>query len=75
MEYPPADARAAPSPSASGPNDVVMDIASSPKRPRDPAQDNKLAPHRLYYVLARLLTPPKGVWEGPRAVVHLPRNT
>eukprot|EP00962_Isochrysis_galbana_P002700 scaffold744_cov111-Isochrysis_galbana.AAC.5 len=31
-------------------------------------------PHRLY-VLARLLTPPKGVWEGPRAIVHLPRNT
>eukprot|EP00962_Isochrysis_galbana_P005127 scaffold1404_cov194-Isochrysis_galbana.AAC.1 len=24
----------------------------------------QLAPHRLY-VLARLLTPPKGVWEGP----------
>eukprot|EP00962_Isochrysis_galbana_P025131 scaffold7723_cov100-Isochrysis_galbana.AAC.4 len=23
----------------------------------------------------RLLTPPKGVWEGPRAIVHLPRNT
>mmetsp|Transcript_30756 Transcript_30756/g.98238 ORF Transcript_30756/g.98238 Transcript_30756/m.98238 type:complete len:522 (+) Transcript_30756:266-1831(+) len=34
----------------------------------------QLAPHRLY-VLARLLTPPKGVWEGPRAIVHLPRNT
>eukprot|EP00962_Isochrysis_galbana_P020652 scaffold6040_cov132-Isochrysis_galbana.AAC.3 len=31
-------------------------------------------PHRLY-VLARLLTPPKGVREGPRAIVHLPRNT
>eukprot|EP00962_Isochrysis_galbana_P020877 scaffold6128_cov147-Isochrysis_galbana.AAC.5 len=41
MEYPPADARAAPS--ASGPNDVVMDIASSPKCPRDPAQDNKVS--------------------------------
>eukprot|EP00962_Isochrysis_galbana_P027508 scaffold8634_cov115-Isochrysis_galbana.AAC.16 len=35
----------------------------------------QLAPHRLYYVLARLLTPPKGVWEGPRAIAHLPRNT
>eukprot|EP00962_Isochrysis_galbana_P021744 scaffold6430_cov133-Isochrysis_galbana.AAC.2 len=34
----------------------------------------QLAPHRLY-VFARLLTPPKGVWEGPRAIVHLPRNT
>eukprot|EP00962_Isochrysis_galbana_P016518 scaffold4736_cov118-Isochrysis_galbana.AAC.8 len=34
----------------------------------------QLAPHRLY-VLARLLTPPKGVWEGPRAMVRLPRNT
>eukprot|EP00962_Isochrysis_galbana_P020658 scaffold6050_cov107-Isochrysis_galbana.AAC.2 len=33
MEYPPADARAAPS--ASAPTDTVMDIASSPKRPRD----------------------------------------
>eukprot|EP00962_Isochrysis_galbana_P031600 scaffold10291_cov146-Isochrysis_galbana.AAC.4 len=21
------------------------------------------------------LTPPKGVWEGPRALIHLPRNT
>eukprot|EP00962_Isochrysis_galbana_P027578 scaffold8662_cov110-Isochrysis_galbana.AAC.1 len=40
-------------------------------RPQAAAQ---LAPHRLY-VLARLLTPPKGVWEGPRAIVHLPRNT
>eukprot|EP00962_Isochrysis_galbana_P058208 scaffold31103_cov129-Isochrysis_galbana.AAC.1 len=37
----------------------------------------QLAPHRRLYVLARLLTPPKGVWEGPRAIVivHLPRNT
>eukprot|EP00962_Isochrysis_galbana_P014045 scaffold4002_cov123-Isochrysis_galbana.AAC.5 len=34
----------------------------------------QLAPHRLY-VFARFLTPPKGVWEGPRALVHLPRNT
>eukprot|EP00962_Isochrysis_galbana_P007929 scaffold2157_cov133-Isochrysis_galbana.AAC.2 len=33
-----------------------------------------LAPHRLY-VIARFLTPPKGVWEGPRALIHLPRNT
>eukprot|EP00962_Isochrysis_galbana_P053455 scaffold24896_cov110-Isochrysis_galbana.AAC.1 len=41
MEYPPADARAAPS--ASEPNDTVMDIASSPKRPRDPAQDNRVS--------------------------------
>eukprot|EP00962_Isochrysis_galbana_P059094 scaffold32517_cov105-Isochrysis_galbana.AAC.4 len=39
MEQTPADARAAPS--ASVPNDVDMGIASSPKRPRDPAQDNK----------------------------------
>eukprot|EP00962_Isochrysis_galbana_P040177 scaffold14528_cov104-Isochrysis_galbana.AAC.3 len=35
---------------------------------------SQLAPHRLY-VFARFLTPPKGVWEGPRALVHLPRNT
>eukprot|EP00962_Isochrysis_galbana_P031608 scaffold10294_cov118-Isochrysis_galbana.AAC.4 len=41
MEQSPADARAAPS--ASAPNDIVMDIASSPKRPRDPAQDNKVS--------------------------------
>eukprot|EP00962_Isochrysis_galbana_P032151 scaffold10537_cov122-Isochrysis_galbana.AAC.26 len=41
MEYPPADARAAPS--ASAPTDTVMDIASSPKRPRDPAQDNRVS--------------------------------
>eukprot|EP00962_Isochrysis_galbana_P033024 scaffold10977_cov178-Isochrysis_galbana.AAC.1 len=41
MEHPPADARAAPS--ASAPNDTVMDIASSPKRPRDPAQDNRVS--------------------------------
>eukprot|EP00962_Isochrysis_galbana_P035409 scaffold12132_cov103-Isochrysis_galbana.AAC.7 len=39
MEYPPADARAAPS--APAPNDTVMDIASSPKRPRDPAPTPK----------------------------------
>eukprot|EP00962_Isochrysis_galbana_P024582 scaffold7549_cov111-Isochrysis_galbana.AAC.13 len=32
------------SPSASVPNDVDMGIASSPKRPRDPAQDNKVSP-------------------------------
>eukprot|EP00962_Isochrysis_galbana_P036102 scaffold12417_cov131-Isochrysis_galbana.AAC.8 len=42
MELTPADARAAPS--ASVPNDVDMGIASSPKRPRDPAQDNKVSP-------------------------------
>eukprot|EP00962_Isochrysis_galbana_P038328 scaffold13606_cov118-Isochrysis_galbana.AAC.6 len=41
MEQLPADARAAPS--ASVPNDADMGIASSPKRPRDPAQDNKRA--------------------------------
>eukprot|EP00962_Isochrysis_galbana_P008839 scaffold2462_cov121-Isochrysis_galbana.AAC.3 len=41
MEQTPADARAAPS--ASAPNDIVMDIHSSPKRPRDPAQDNKVS--------------------------------
>eukprot|EP00962_Isochrysis_galbana_P008630 scaffold2407_cov117-Isochrysis_galbana.AAC.1 len=41
MEQLPADARAAPS--ASAPNDIVMDIASSPKRPRDLAQDNKVS--------------------------------
>eukprot|EP00962_Isochrysis_galbana_P048918 scaffold20566_cov135-Isochrysis_galbana.AAC.7 len=34
MEQSPADARAAPS--ASAPNDIVMDIHSSPKRPREP---------------------------------------
>eukprot|EP00962_Isochrysis_galbana_P018719 scaffold5391_cov121-Isochrysis_galbana.AAC.2 len=44
MEQTPADARAAPSPSASVPNDVDVGIASSPKRPRDPAQDNKVSP-------------------------------
>eukprot|EP00962_Isochrysis_galbana_P039704 scaffold14281_cov102-Isochrysis_galbana.AAC.3 len=47
MEHPPADARAAPS--ASEPNDVVMDIASSPKRPRDPAQDNKVSQSATHY--------------------------
>eukprot|EP00962_Isochrysis_galbana_P013503 scaffold3824_cov108-Isochrysis_galbana.AAC.4 len=41
MEQLPADARAAPS--ASAPNDTVMDIASSPTRPRDPAQDNRVS--------------------------------
>eukprot|EP00962_Isochrysis_galbana_P026156 scaffold8100_cov117-Isochrysis_galbana.AAC.9 len=25
--------------------------------------------------IPRYLTPPKGVWEGPRALIHLPRNT
>eukprot|EP00962_Isochrysis_galbana_P030058 scaffold9726_cov119-Isochrysis_galbana.AAC.7 len=41
MEQTPADAHAAPS--ASAPNDVDMGIPSSPKRPRDPAQDNKVS--------------------------------
>eukprot|EP00962_Isochrysis_galbana_P055897 scaffold27710_cov140-Isochrysis_galbana.AAC.2 len=41
MEQTPADARAAPS--ASAPNDIDMGIPSSPKRPRDPAQDNKVS--------------------------------
>eukprot|EP00962_Isochrysis_galbana_P009100 scaffold2529_cov122-Isochrysis_galbana.AAC.16 len=36
-----ADARAAPS--ASEPNDIVMDIHSSPKRPRDSAQGNMVS--------------------------------
>eukprot|EP00962_Isochrysis_galbana_P035162 scaffold12009_cov101-Isochrysis_galbana.AAC.4 len=42
MEQLPADARAAPS--ASEPNDIVMvmDIASSPKRPRDPGRTTRL---------------------------------
>eukprot|EP00962_Isochrysis_galbana_P011555 scaffold3256_cov114-Isochrysis_galbana.AAC.5 len=47
MEHPPADARAAPS--ASEPNDVVMDIASSPKRPRDPTQDNKVSQRATHF--------------------------
>eukprot|EP00962_Isochrysis_galbana_P056584 scaffold28624_cov128-Isochrysis_galbana.AAC.1 len=38
MEQLPADARAAPS--ASAPNDTVMDIHASPKRPREQAQGN-----------------------------------
>eukprot|EP00962_Isochrysis_galbana_P002266 scaffold594_cov116-Isochrysis_galbana.AAC.6 len=29
--------------SASAPNDIVMDIHSSPKRPRDPAQGNMVS--------------------------------
>eukprot|EP00962_Isochrysis_galbana_P000012 scaffold3_cov108-Isochrysis_galbana.AAC.9 len=41
MEQMPADARAAPS--ASEPNDTVMDIHSSPKRPRDSAQGNMVS--------------------------------
>eukprot|EP00962_Isochrysis_galbana_P018112 scaffold5220_cov147-Isochrysis_galbana.AAC.1 len=40
MEHTPADARAAPS--ASVPNNTIMRIPSSPKRPRDPAQGNML---------------------------------
>eukprot|EP00962_Isochrysis_galbana_P006376 scaffold1723_cov104-Isochrysis_galbana.AAC.11 len=31
-------------PSASAPNDIDMGIPSSPKRPRDPVQDNKVSP-------------------------------
>eukprot|EP00962_Isochrysis_galbana_P051395 scaffold22790_cov134-Isochrysis_galbana.AAC.2 len=52
MEYPPADARAAPS--APAPNDTVMDIASSPKRPRDPAQDNRVSQRATPFDPARL---------------------
>eukprot|EP00962_Isochrysis_galbana_P023103 scaffold6937_cov110-Isochrysis_galbana.AAC.7 len=47
MEQLPADARAAPS--ASAPNDIVMDIASSPKPPRDPAQDNKVSQRATHF--------------------------
>ena len=52
MEQTPADARAAPS--ASVPNDVDMGIASSPKRPRDPAQDNKVSPRATQFDPAML---------------------
>eukprot|EP00962_Isochrysis_galbana_P050283 scaffold21725_cov133-Isochrysis_galbana.AAC.2 len=52
MEQLPADARAAPS--ASAPNDIVMDIASSPKRPRDPAQDNKVSQRATHFDPAML---------------------
>eukprot|EP00962_Isochrysis_galbana_P033463 scaffold11206_cov117-Isochrysis_galbana.AAC.4 len=41
MEQTPADARAAPS--ASAPNDTVMDIHASPKRPREQAQGNMVS--------------------------------
>eukprot|EP00962_Isochrysis_galbana_P025422 scaffold7832_cov106-Isochrysis_galbana.AAC.1 len=41
MEQLPADARAAPS--ASEPNDTVMDIHASPKRPRETAQGNMVS--------------------------------
>eukprot|EP00962_Isochrysis_galbana_P032238 scaffold10563_cov113-Isochrysis_galbana.AAC.2 len=41
MEQTPADARAAPS--ASAPNDTVMDIHASPKRPREQAQSNMVS--------------------------------
>eukprot|EP00962_Isochrysis_galbana_P020179 scaffold5891_cov121-Isochrysis_galbana.AAC.10 len=41
MEQTPADARAAPS--ASAPNDIVMDNHSSPKRPREAAQVNMVS--------------------------------
>eukprot|EP00962_Isochrysis_galbana_P056973 scaffold29143_cov143-Isochrysis_galbana.AAC.1 len=52
MEQTPADARAAPS--ASEPNDVDMGITSSPKRPRDPAQDNKVSPRATQFDPAML---------------------
>eukprot|EP00962_Isochrysis_galbana_P031287 scaffold10191_cov108-Isochrysis_galbana.AAC.17 len=52
MEQTPADARAAPS--ASAPNDIVMDIHSSPKRPRDPAQDNKVSQRATHSASAKL---------------------
>eukprot|EP00962_Isochrysis_galbana_P018648 scaffold5375_cov110-Isochrysis_galbana.AAC.9 len=52
MEQLPADARAAPS--ASVPNDVEMGIASSPKRPRDPAQDNKVSQRATHFDPAML---------------------
>eukprot|EP00962_Isochrysis_galbana_P000127 scaffold34_cov124-Isochrysis_galbana.AAC.6 len=52
MEQTPADARAAPS--ASAPNDIVMDIASSPKRPCDPAQDNKVSQRATHFDPAML---------------------
>jgi len=41
MEQLPADTRAAPS--ASAPNDTVMDIHASPKRPREQAQCNMVS--------------------------------
>eukprot|EP00962_Isochrysis_galbana_P034994 scaffold11929_cov107-Isochrysis_galbana.AAC.3 len=41
MEQTPADVRAAPS--ASEPNDTVMDIHASPKRPREAAQGNMVS--------------------------------
>eukprot|EP00962_Isochrysis_galbana_P051457 scaffold22854_cov132-Isochrysis_galbana.AAC.3 len=41
MEHLPADARAAPS--ASEPNDTVMDIHESPKRPREASQGNMVS--------------------------------
>eukprot|EP00962_Isochrysis_galbana_P024657 scaffold7572_cov124-Isochrysis_galbana.AAC.11 len=52
MEQTPADARAAPS--ASAPNDIVMDIHSSPKRPRDPAQDIKVSQRATPFAPAQL---------------------
>eukprot|EP00962_Isochrysis_galbana_P027746 scaffold8736_cov114-Isochrysis_galbana.AAC.2 len=52
MEQTPADARAAPS--ASAPNDIVMDIHSSPKRPRDPAQDNMVSQRATPFAPAQL---------------------
>jgi len=52
MEQTPADARAAPW--ASAPNDIDMGIASSPKRQRDPAQDNKVSPRATPFAPAML---------------------
>eukprot|EP00962_Isochrysis_galbana_P006593 scaffold1761_cov108-Isochrysis_galbana.AAC.4 len=54
MEQTPADARAAPSPSGSAPNDIVMDIHSSPKRPCDPVQDNKVSQRATPFAPAKL---------------------
>jgi len=51
----PADARAAPS--ASAPNDIDMGIPSSPKRPRDPAQDNKVRQRAMPFAPAMLESP------------------
>eukprot|EP00962_Isochrysis_galbana_P038202 scaffold13528_cov126-Isochrysis_galbana.AAC.7 len=48
-------------------------VAPIPAHPTRPGTWPHI-PHRLY-VLARYLTPPKGVWEGPCALIHLPRNT
>jgi len=49
MEQTPADARAAPS--ASAPNDTVMDIHASPKRQRESSQGNMIRTARHMYAL------------------------